>query len=165
MPGELSNPPVRQLNHVSVTTGDIDRSVRFYRDVVGLTVLGSGTKRSPELAAITGFPDLELRWAELGIEGFRFLELFEYVSPHGRRLEQRTSDPGCMHFALSVRDIDAIHDAVTKSDGTVVAPPVTLRGGDWDGARAMYVRDPDGATVEFIEFPVGNELFLGSEHV
>ncbi len=152
----MSGGPLRALNHVSVTVADLDRSLAFYRDLLELPLLGRGETDSPQLAQIVGLGPVRLRWAELAFGGERFLELFEYVEPRGEPLRQRTCDAGCVHFALAVADLDALHERLVAAGVERRSPPVTLQQGAWRGARALYLRDPDGATVELIEFAPGS---------
>lgn len=141
------------LNHVSVTTASLDRALGFYRDLLGFAVLGSGETRSPQLEEIIGLGRVQLRWAELDLGGGQFLELFEYVSPRGRAIEQRTADAGSVHIAFAVPDIEVVYKRLTEGGVVTRSGPVELRTGEWEGAKVLYSLDPDGVTVELIEFP------------
>jgi glyoxylase I family protein len=152
--------PVRLINHVSVTTADLGRSLAFYADLLGLEVLGRGESHSRQLESVIGLGPLRLRWAELDLGAPSFLELFEYVAPRGtplsqRTLSQRTSDAGAVHFALTVDDLDALYPRLLEAGVRMRSAPVRLRTGTWVGAQAVYVLDPDGATVELVQFPDG----------
>lgn len=146
--------PPRALNHVSVTTRDIERALTFYADLLGLPLLGRGETTSVQLAQIIGLgAAVHLRWAELDLGAGQFLELFEYVVPEGAVLRQRTSDAGSVHFALAVEAIEPLWRRLVDAEVVVRSPPVRLVDGEWAGAQALYALDPDGVTVELIEFP------------
>ncbi len=141
------------FNHVSVTCADFDRSLAFYHELIGLPIIDQGEVSSGELKAIIGLGDVRLRFAELDLDGGgRFLELFEYLRPRGQPVASRTCDHGNVHFALTVDDIEAIHARLTAAGVVTRSAPVTLKRGEWRGARVFYSLDPDGVTVEFIEF-------------
>jgi catechol 2,3-dioxygenase-like lactoylglutathione lyase family enzyme len=147
---------IRGLNHVGLTTGDIDGSIRFYGDGLGLKMRGRGEIDSPELSTITGLSDTKLRWAEFYLPGGQILEILEYVSPTGTPLVQRTCDPGSAHFAFEVRGIEALCERLEQQGVTVRSRPVLIdEPGDWEGYRCIYAVDPDGFTVEFVEPPRG----------
>ena len=146
--------PVR-LDHVSVTCADLDRSLGFYRDVLGLPLLDRGEDGGPEMERLTGLPGARFLWAELDLGGGQILELLRYLEPAGRPLAQRTSDPGSGHLALLVDDVAAFHarlaaaGVATRSD-----EPVLVTGfGGWVGVKVLYALDPDGVTVELVERP------------
>jgi catechol 2,3-dioxygenase-like lactoylglutathione lyase family enzyme len=151
-----------RLNHVSVTCADLERSLAFYRDLLGLTVLDQGEvdfKASPAHREIIGLGDVRLRCAEIALGEHAFLELFEYLEPRGKPVCSRTCDPGDTHFALTVdTDIEGLHDRLTAAGVPTRSRPTTLTGGEWVGAKAFYASDPDGVTVEFIEFPGGDRV-------
>lgn len=141
------------FNHVSVTAADLDRSLEFYAGTLGLEVLGRGETDAEHVKLQTGFPDLRLRWAELRFGGSQILELFEYVRPRGTPLHARTCDPGCVHFALEVDDLDALYERLVAAGVRMRSEPVLIEGGNWKGAKAVYALDPDGVTVELVESP------------
>lgn len=141
------------FNHVSVTCADLDRSLAFYRDLVGLAVIAEGEVASDDHRQVIGLGEVRLRFAELDLGGGIFLELFEYLRPRGEPVASRTCDPGNAHFGVTVADASELwrrldaHGVLTRSE------PVTVSGGDWKGARVFYSVDPDGVTVEFIQPP------------
>jgi catechol 2,3-dioxygenase-like lactoylglutathione lyase family enzyme len=152
----LEDGSIRGLNHVGLTTADLDSSVRFYGDGLGLRLRDRGETDSPELSTLIGLSDTKLRWAEFYLPGGQILEILEYVSPTGTPLVQRTCDPGSAHFAFEVRGIDALYDRLEQQGVTVRSRPVLIEEpGDWEGYRCIYAVDPDGFTVEFVEPPHG----------
>lgn len=143
-----------RLDHVSVTCAELERSIAFYRDALGLPFLGRGEAGEPELSTVSGHPGTRIRWAELDLGAGQLLELIEYVEPKGVPLEQRTHDPGSGHIGLAVEDIDALHGRLTELGAAVRSEPVTLtEEGDWNGVRTLYLTDPDGVTIELVERP------------
>jgi catechol 2,3-dioxygenase-like lactoylglutathione lyase family enzyme len=55
--------------------------------------------------------------------------------------------------ALHVDDLDAILDKITASGWNAAGKPQTLTKGPNAGKRVVYVRDPDGTTIEFMQPP------------
>lgn len=144
---------IRGFNHMSVTTRDLDRSLSFYEGVLGLRRLGRGESEAAHLSRIIGFSDVRLRWAELDVGKGQFLELFEYLSPKGTPLTQRTCDPGSLHIAFEIDDLHGTY-ARLRAEGVLTrSPPVSITSGDWSGAKSLYAVDPDGVTVELVELP------------
>jgi catechol 2,3-dioxygenase-like lactoylglutathione lyase family enzyme len=145
---------IQGVNHIGLTTADLDSSVRFYGTVLGLRMRGRGETDSPELSTLIGLPDTKLRWAEFYLPRGQILEILEYISPAGTPLVQQTCDPGTAHFAFEVRGIDVLHNRLLGAGVTVRSRPVRIdEVGDWEGYRCIYAVDPDGFTVEFVEPP------------
>jgi len=142
-----------RIDHVSVTSGDLDRSLRFYADVLGLRLRARGEQRGGDFA-ITGLAAAEVRWADLEFECGGVLELIEYLAPAGTATRPAPNDPGATHIALRVRDADAAFARLREAGVSVRSEPTTIESpGAWNGARAFYAVDPDGVTVELIQQP------------
>jgi catechol 2,3-dioxygenase-like lactoylglutathione lyase family enzyme len=141
------------LDHISVTTGDIARSLAFYRDVLGLPVRAVGELSGEEVERITGLPGARLLSADLDLGRGQVLELLEYVgSEEGEALALER--PGSGHIGLMVDDVDRLHGALVGAGIPVKSAPVELtEPGDWFGVRCMTVLDPDGVAVELVERP------------
>jgi catechol 2,3-dioxygenase-like lactoylglutathione lyase family enzyme len=52
-----------RLDHVSVTCADLERSIAFYRDALGLPFLGRGEAAEPELSIVSGHPGTRIAGA------------------------------------------------------------------------------------------------------
>jgi catechol 2,3-dioxygenase-like lactoylglutathione lyase family enzyme len=141
------------LDHVSVTTGDIARSLAFYRDLLELPVRSVGELSGDEVERITGVPGARLLSADLDLGHGQVLELLEYVGA-GDGEALALDRPGSGHIGLTVDDVDAIHRTLSEAGWAVKSPPIELtEPGDWFGARCMTVLDPDGVAVELVERP------------
>ena len=140
------------INHVSITVSDLDASISFYNGLLGLRLLGRGDASGSHLDQITGFPDVDLRWAELEV-GNQILELFQYRRPAGESVQSRTCDNGNVHIAFEVTGIDDVFRRLTAAAVICRSPPITIPIGDWSGTRCFYAVDPDGVTIELLELP------------
>lgn len=143
------------LDHVSVSSGDIDRSLAFYRDLLGIPLVGRGEAKGPEVGVIARFDQAHVRFADLDLGDGRMLELLQFVTPTGAPLEPDLHRPGAGHIALRVDDAAAVHAALRRAGVAVRSEPVELdEEGPWHRSRCFYATDPDGVTVEMIERPV-----------
>jgi catechol 2,3-dioxygenase-like lactoylglutathione lyase family enzyme len=143
---------VEGLNHISVTTADLERAKWFYGEVLGLPMRGEGEESSAALDRLVGLDGGRFRWAEYHVGRGQILELLQYLSPEGTPLTQRPCDPGSAHFAFEVRDIDETYARLISAGVTVRSQPVLMEeDDDWRGFRCIYALDTDGFTVEFLQ--------------
>lgn len=139
------------LDHVSITCGDLDRSLAFYVDLLGFEPRARGEAQAGEFD-ITGVADATVRWADLQLPHGQVIELIEYVEPRGTASRPEPNDPGATHISLRVPDAGAIHERLRDAGVTIRSDPTTVEApGAWHGVRAFYASDPDGVTVELIQ--------------
>ncbi len=135
---------VRGLDHVSVACSDLDRSLAFYRDLLGLALRDRGAGSAGAVGEILGTGDAQVQWADLALPDGRVLELL--------RLPGGPPSAGSGHFALAVAEAEAVHRRLREAGVPLRSDPVTIEdAGDWQGARCFYAEDPDGTVVELIE--------------
>jgi catechol 2,3-dioxygenase-like lactoylglutathione lyase family enzyme len=144
------------FNHFGVSVTDMDGALAFWRDLLGLQLLGRGVVEYEHLDKIVGLGGTRIEWAELALPGGGLVELFRYLSPGGRRLGGEVNDAGKIHLCLEVNDLDGLltrlHGAGVRS---AYPAPVEIPKGDWRGFRCVYVFAPDDVVVELVERPAG----------
>jgi len=138
-------------DHTGITVSNLDRSLAFWRDVLGFE-LSHRTHHTGELASeVTGVPGAEISIAVLKGYGHK-IELLEYLAPSARtRVDLRSCDVGSVHVALLVDDLDAVLERIAACGWHPAGKPQTLKSGPNAGKRVVYVRDPDGTTIEFMQ--------------
>jgi len=142
--------------HISITVADLERSLRWYRDLLGLELISRQRNQNAYTEQLIGMPGavLEIAFLALPHHESLALELIEYVQPRGDAVELPTNVPGVAHIAFVVADIDAALDRLASGAGAgPVSPPVEIDRGANRGMRACYVRDPDGFTLELMQPP------------
>ncbi len=119
---------IKQILHASFLVEDLDRALQFYCDVLGLRT-DSGR---PDL----GYPGA---WLNIGDQQIHLLQL-----PNPDPVQGRPAHGGRdRHVAFAVDDIDELANTLQQSD-----IPFTMSK---SGRKALFVRDPDGNALEFIE--------------
>lgn len=141
-----------EFGHVGFQVSDLDRSVRYYRDIIGLELVDRLIRDEPYLAQVTGYPDVRLDIALLVEPVSRtMLELIRYPDGLGSPIDTSTANPGTAHLCIVVDDVDAIHERAIAAGYGSVNPPVTPTAGMWTGGRSVYLLDPDGIRVELVQ--------------
>lgn len=145
---------VRRLNHISLSVADIDRSVAFYHDVFGFEVVMRQEGDPAYLSPITGYPDVRIRQAQLQLpDGVRF-EIFEYQNPRGTPHDPETYHPLSTHICFEVDDLRGAYAKLQGyPDASFRSPPVEVTAGANRGGLCLYLRDPDGYTLELFQRP------------
>ena len=131
------------IDHAGVSVADLERSERFYRDVLGFTTAEDRF----------AFPEHDLRGVVLVNAAGARVELFERkdsvpTGPH-HQIES-TRRQGWFQFALAVPDIAETFAAVVAAGAEPSLAPTTAPDGV---SLVAFVRDPDGNLVEFLQRP------------
>jgi catechol 2,3-dioxygenase-like lactoylglutathione lyase family enzyme len=140
-------------DHTGITVSNLERSLAFWRNVLGFE-LSHRAHHTGELASeVTGVPGAEISIAVLKGYGHK-IELLEYLAPKDRkRIDVRACDVGSVHVAFAVENLDSVLNAIAASGWRTAGKPQTLGSGPNAGKRVIYVRDPDGTTIEFMQGP------------
>ena len=128
---------------------NLDKSLEFYRDVLGLEV-AVNQPFSPNLAIAKLGNTLggQSRYAALKVPGSEIgVELIEYKDIERKPQQPRFYDPGAANMILRVRDLDAVFAKLQKFGAIVITAagkPVTIN----NTIQVVFVQDPDGFVVE-----------------
>ena len=145
---------ILQSDHTGITVRDLEASLAFWQGVLGLRLLYRARRTGCFAEAVTGVPEAEIEIAVLLAPGHK-IELLQYYAPNERQhLKPRSCDIGSVHVAFDVDDIEAAIAAIAASGWTAVGQPQVIAGGTRSGTRVVYVRDPDGSTIELMQPPV-----------
>jgi len=143
---------VTGLHHAGLRVGDLERSLHFYCDLLGIAVREQVEGVSEEEARLAGWETRDVRIADLDVGDGRVLELFELVG---------AAPPAAhdVHIALEVQDVDEAWRRVTGAGYPSRSQPVTLHdaGPHWTGATLVYVSDPDGTAIELVQPAPGHD--------
>src|SRR5438477_45136 len=139
-------------DHTGITVSNLERSLAFWRDVLGFELSHTAHQKGELAQEITGVKGAEIRLAVLKTPGGHKIELLEYLAPADRqRGNLQPCDIGSVHVALLVEDLDAVLAQIAASGWKAAGKPQTLTTGPNAGKRVVYVRDPDGTTIEFTQ--------------
>ncbi len=145
------------IHHTGLHVHDIERSIVFYRDLIGLELLARRESRADYVADVVGYPGAALQMAWLRHPGGGpILELLQYVEPAGTPVDTSTPNPGTAHVCFYVPDIGATYERLKKAGVKFKSSgPVNITQGISRGGRAIYFTDPDTITLELIQPPPG----------
>jgi len=140
--------------HVGITVSDMDRAVHFYRDVLGLKVVGDVTFGGEEADALTQEQGTQLRAVYLrSVEEPKSapIELLHFISPVAEgKPYAGIKNPGITEVAFWVKDIEKSYTDLRAQGVQFYSPPQLF---ELDGykVKAVYFRDPDGTTLEMLQ--------------
>ncbi|MHB8464779.1 MAG: VOC family protein [Acidimicrobiales bacterium] len=131
------------FNHVGHCVADIERSQRFYIDLLGFSLDRSlAVPDEPSAKLLRLSPPLGMTVRYLSRDGL-ILELLQFDRPGNPEARERVmNEPGLTHLSFCVDDVAATAARVADYGGSVV--------GETDIGVALFVRDPDGQLIELL---------------
>lgn len=137
-----------EFNHISIVVRDLEKSKRFYQEVLGLEVIFEEFFGGEQFARVTGYEGVHARFAVLPLPGSSvIMELVEFYTPDVK------PTGGFRHIAFAVDDVDKIYGRFVAQGVATVSEPVTISDAHpkIDGKRFFYFRDPDGNLIELFQ--------------
>lgn len=152
---------VLRLSHIGICVAELERSVRFYRDVFGFRELSRLDIDSAESERLIDLPDGKLQAVYLERDGTR-IELLYF--PRAGHIPVDAPRPinlvGLTHLSFRVEDIDIAVAAVEAAGGRCLG---ATRIGDREfGWGAVFVTDPDGMRIELLQSPGDPDALPGA---
>lgn len=141
-------------HHFCFTVSNLERSLAFYQATLGMEVIAVMPNRcEDDMSRLVSLPNARLKIAFLKLPhpGDLQLELMEYVSPPGQRVDLRVYNVGAVHMCFMVNDIDAACAVLRQRGVQFNSDPVDITGGVNKGRRAVYFQDPDGIGLELVQ--------------
>lgn len=152
---------VQRLTHVGICVSDLDRSLRFYRDVLGCKEVGRLEMDGGAADKLNDMEGVKVRAIYLERDGWR-LELMRFLAPgwSGSSTLRPMNQPGLTHLSFRVADLDAVCADLEAAGGSLL--PETRIGKEGSPTRVIMALDPDGMRLELIQGPGDPNAVPGS---
>ena len=147
---------IGRIYHVGLTVSDLDRSITFYRDVLGLEFQGEILMSGEETDKIFNKKDIKARVAYLkGSKNLEssLVELIQFIGTSVNKVESDLFNTSISELCLYTDDIDAVYKNLIENDVMCISEPAyfdfTKEG--FGKSKAFYFKDPDGIILEVME--------------
>lgn len=161
---------VTPLKRTAIMVRDMQRSLQFYQDVLGMNIWIQGQAGSelPALYQLLGMPACTTRWVILQSEDvdWGMVGLFEMTDPAPDELllpTQNRVNRGEACLVFHTPDVDAVFAGATAMGLTVLCSPLRLsleqHGVE---SKEMTLRDPNGVLLNFIQNTKGGSVGLSN---
>lgn len=155
-----------KIDHVAVMVSDLEKSLEFYRDLLGLEVVSPEEHNDGPISEMTAMPRVHMREYRLrapdGVHGHTrqagpgfTLDLIAWLNPLSPRQRYPLNHVPSAHICFGVEDVPATYRRLVDAGVECVSPPVRFAGeGDW---HVLFFYDPDGNLLELNETGAGKQ--------
>lgn len=147
----MSKITVRSFNHTAFVVSDLERTIGFFRDLLGFELTSRASRDKTAIEDMTGLAGVDIEIAYLKGLG-HWIELIRYKAPadRGQALPKIYQD-GSGHVAFNVDDAEAAVEAARAYSLLPIGKIITIDQGPNKGRKVVYLQSDDGLSVEFIQ--------------
>jgi len=139
---------IKDVRHMGIVVSDMEKSLKFYRDLLGLKVKSLVDEEGEFLDNMLAHENVKNKVAKLYAKnGNALVELIDSKS-YGNKKDRDFFTIGASHFALTVDDLNETYDYLIKNGVKFTAPPQQSPDGF---AKVTFCEDPDGTLIELVE--------------
>ena len=147
---------IGQIYHVGLTVRDMDRSIRFYRDVLGLPFLGEILMEGEATEKMFRKPGCRARVAYLNNASDPKMPPVELIQFLGEDIDLEKPDlfrSSISELCFYTDDAQAVYEKLRANNVECLSKPqeFDFRPDGFGRSRAFYFRDPDGIVLEIME--------------
>ena len=132
---------VNWMNHTGFVVSDMERSLAFYRDLLGLQEERNAVLEGEFISQVLGYHGLKLHVVYLGNGDMKHsVELMQYLDPEGGRAAPKArNDVGSTHMGVIVDDLDSLYSELLARGVKFVNPPAVRPDAEYPWARKAWV--------------------------
>ncbi len=144
---------INRVHHHTLTVSDMDRSLQFYRDLLGFSVLYDKVRENlPAYDKVMNLRDVKVRVVLLNdATAESVVALLHFLNPIPQKREMSNLFIGSTALAVQTDDIDADYRRLTKAGVRFTCEPVEVVRDGRVAARLAYGFDPDDIVIELYQ--------------
>lgn len=145
---------LKQILHIGITVADLDRSVKFYRDILGLNYIGEIMMNDKETEILFNKKGTKARVAYLsGADNNPPIELIQFIDVPTNKKRMDIFTTGISEVCFYTDDLDDFYNYLLKEGIECFSKPqpFDFREAGFGKSKAIYFRDPDGVIIEVME--------------
>lgn len=140
---------VKDFLHVGVSVKDIEESARFYTEVMGMEEEYRTHNKGEKISQIVGVENADIDVCVVRRNNVK-IELLDYKNNDLKKQNShiRQDEPGLIHLAFLVDDVDKEYERIKALGFKFNAPPMVARE---NGPKITYFKGPDNVIIEIFE--------------
>jgi len=136
------------IRHVGIVVSDIDKSLYFYKDLLGFEIKKNNTESGEYIDTFLGLNDVIVQTVKISLSTGDMIELLHYKTNKEEAKAIKINQIGCTHIAVTVDNLDETYKRLKEEGVSFINPPFVSSSGF---AKVAFCKDPDGFFIEMVE--------------
>jgi catechol 2,3-dioxygenase-like lactoylglutathione lyase family enzyme len=138
---------VTSMNHVGLSVVNLEKSVKFYTEVLGMEIDYEAYHEGKPISDVVGVENVRLKICVVK-KGMCKIELIEYGRQVDAQGHKKQNEPGLIHISFAVDDVEEFYEKVESLGYEFYSHPMVTRP---NGPKICYFKGPDDVTLELYE--------------
>lgn len=145
---QLANKMIKNIRHTGIVVIDLDTSLRFYRDLLGLQIVKQIEESGGYVDNILSLRNVKVTTVKMSSPSGPMVELLKYHSHHEGLRMRRIFEIGISHIAFTVDNLDTEYEKLKDKGIQFNSLPQLSPDGY---AKVAFCRAPEGTFIELVE--------------
>ena len=147
---------LKEVMHIGITVSNIENSIKFYRYILGLTLIGQAIMEGKETDALFAMNNCKVKIAYLnGSDNIIAppIELLQFVSPETIKDEPKLNKISVSEICFRVKNIEKVYKHLINNNVECLSEPqeFDFTSYGFSKSKALYFKDHDGIILELME--------------
>ena len=139
---------VISYRHTGIIVKNMEESLYFYKDILGLEVVQNYSDGTDYINKITGITNADVHMIKLKAKDGTIVEILEYRNHPTELMEQQIYNAGACHIAFQVKDANQTYNILKDKGITIISQPILSSEGI---AKVFFCLDPNNVRIELVE--------------
>lgn len=147
---------LKEVMHIGITVSNIENSIKFYRNILGLTLIGQALMEGKETDALFAMNNCKVKIAYLNSSDNIIappIELLEFITPETTKDKAKLNKISVFEICFRVENIEKVYKHLIDSNVECLSEPqeFDFTSYGFSKSKALYFKDPDGIILELME--------------
>lgn len=139
---------IENIRHTGIVVKDLEKSLHFYRDLLGFQITKQMKESGKYLETILGLEGVKVTTVKMAAPDKQMIELLKYHSHPGKEEVRKLYEIGISHIAFTVIDLDSEYERFRNKGVEFSSPPQLSPDGY---AKVAFCKAPEGTFIELVE--------------
>ena len=139
---------ILEIRHAGIVVEDLEKSLSFYRDKLGFSIVKRMVEKGEFIDQILGFQKLEIITVKMALQNGQMIELLDYGAHKKEVAPKAINDSGLTHLALTVENLESVYKQFTADNINFISKPKISPD---KYAKVAFCAAPEGTYIELVE--------------